>query len=335
VSPDRKNAHIVLFLSFRLFDSKSCEVLPCCIYSLADLAVILVPREIIPIPRIPPCVNSSGHVMATCDPGLTSPTVKGDMSMFPVTISGVVDTFEGTPPLPNDSASGNEPQLEINLSSLDSSSNAGTPHSCHQRNKDGRKASTNTHVQHSKSFPKDSVHSDSHKGGLCSEPDDNRASCPDISNLTAVPHLASPKWKKRRHRGRHRHDHSMTTGSPSHDFGLQLPSPRTDANCCTVIPSASPLHATDSADLSKSAPCDTWSLMGIITDPMSWGPESSSTERVASPPFKVCSSVSSDLTPSKDQRRSTGSSWCSQALPFFSVSLSGDDDVTQVQCLFF
>jgi hypothetical protein len=162
----------------------------------------------------------------------------------------------------------------------------------------------------------------------------NSESCsPDVGNLTAVPQLSSCRWRKRRHRGRHRrrnYDNAMVTESPPDDPRLQSPSARTTASGSsslpTAIPSALSLHRAESDVVSKSAPCG---------DPVSWDLESESAERVShtsaytldSPPFQICSSSSPDLT------WSTNRSWYSQAFPFFSVSLGGDDDVTKVQCI--
>jgi hypothetical protein len=78
--------------------------------------------------------------------------------------------------------------------------------------------------------------------------------------------------------------------------------------------------------------------MDMASDTMSRDRGSGSTEKAASttpgaldsPTLRVCFSTSADPAPSKDQRRSASRSWYSQAFPFFSVSLSGDDDVTEV-----
>jgi hypothetical protein len=268
--------------------------------------------------------------------------------MFPVTLGGVIDTFEGPPPLIHNSPPCKEPQLEINHCSVDSSSNVVSSPSLHCHSKDNRNTPPSSHVQHSTSSPRYVVYSDSRDGGLSSELGSNRASCPDVGNLTTVPHLSSCRCRKRRHRGRHcRHnsDNGTATASAPDDLRLQPPRPRTTANGSstipTVIPSALSSHGAESGVVSKSAPCDTCSYMGMVSNPVSWDLESGSTERVSqtspctldSPPLRVCSSTSADLTPSKDQRRSTSRSWYSQALPFFSVSLGGDDDVAEVRCI--
>jgi hypothetical protein len=268
--------------------------------------------------------------------------------MFPVTIGGVVDTCEGPSPLLHDSSPCKDPQLEINHCSVDSSSSVVSSPSPHHRSKDNKNAPPNSHMEHSASSPRYVVCSGSLDGAPIREPCSNQVSCPDVGNLTTVPHLSSCRWRKRRHRGRHRRrnsDNAMVTESPPNDLRLQSPSPRTTANGSstvpTVVPSALALHSAESDVVSKSAPCDTWSFMDMISDPVSSDLESHSAERVsqtspyklASPPFKIYSCSSPDLTLSKDQRWSTSRSWYSQAIPFFSGSLCGDHGVTEVQCI--
>jgi hypothetical protein len=330
----------VVFSSFGHSTRILFDVQPCCALLQAEWTGIQVP-----IPRIRTFMASGGHAIAPCDPGLASSSVKDDINMFPVTISSVVDTFEGHLPLPHDPPPRIDPQLKGNRRFAHSSSNVDAPSRQH-RSKDNSNASVDTHIDHSKSSLKDAVRSDLHKGDVVIN---NRASCPDIRNLAAVPQLASPRWKKRRHRGRHRRHHSdniMITASPPEDLRLHLPASRIAANGSnthpTDIPSASSLDCSDSDDLFKSAPCDTWNFMDMVNDSVSTDLESSNTENAPqtsfgtldSPPFTVCSSTSPDPASSKGQRRSTSRSWYSQALPFFSISLGGDDDVTEVLYFF-
>lgn len=260
--------------------------------------------------------------------------------MFPVTIGGVVDTFEGPSPLLHD------PQLEINHRSVDSSSSIVSCPSPHHRSKDNKNTPPNSHMEHSTSFARYVVSSDSLDGAVSSEPCNKQVSCPDVGNLTTVPQLSSCRWRKRRHRGRqrrHNSDNVMVTESPPDDLRLQSPSPMTTANVSsilpTVVPSALSQHSAESDVVSKSAPCDTWSFMGMISDPVSSDLESRSAQRVSqtspytldSAPFKIHFSSSPDLTLSKDQRWATSRSWYTRAFPFLSGSLCGDNDVTEVR----
>ena len=244
-----------------------------------------------------------------------------------------MDAIENPPPTPDDSPPGKDSQLQLKRGSVDSSSNIGSPASRKHYSQKNRNTSTSLHTEYSKSYPKD-VSSDSGESGLSNGCGNNQASSPGIRTLTRTPQLASPRPKKRRHRGRHRqHSNAMVVGSLQDD-----PSPRTAANGSavpsTTVPSAGPLRDTDPDGFSKSAP-DSWSFMGMASDPVSWSLEPSSTETAPltspvtedSPPNTACTCV-----PSKDQRRLTKGSWYTQALPFFSVSFSGDDDVTEVQC---
>jgi hypothetical protein len=256
------------------------------------------------------------------------------MNIFPVAIDDVFDTAEDPPPLPADSPPGKDSQLQRNHVPVDSSSNVVTPASRKHYIQKNRNASTSLHSELSKSYPKDVVSCDSRASGLSSGCGNNQASCPDISTLTRIPQLATPRLKKRRHRGRHRqHSDNMVTGSPQDD-----PLPRTAGNGSatpvSIVPSASSLRDTDPDSLSKSAHCDSWSFVGMVSDPVSWGLESSSTETVPMTSPDTADSpttTASSSTPPKDQRRLTKRSWYTQALPFFSVSLGGDDDVTEVQ----
>jgi len=258
------------------------------------------------------------------------------MNIFPVAIGDVLDAIEDPPPLPDDSPPDKESQLQIKRVPLESSSSISAPASRRHYGQNNRNTSATLHTGYSKSYPKDVVSSDSGESGLSSGCGNNPTSSPDIRTLTRIPQLASPRSKKKRHRGRRRQhsDSAMVTGSPQDD-----PSPRTAANGSatplTTLPSAGSLRDSDPDCFSKSAPCDSWSFMGMVSDPVSWGLKSSSTETVPlmstvtadSPPNTACT-----CTPPKDQRRLTKGSWYTQALPFFSVSLGGDDDVTEVQC---
>lgn len=258
------------------------------------------------------------------------------MNIFPVAIGDVLDAVEDPPPLPDDSPPGKDSQLQIKRVPVESSSNvsASVPRKHYSQN--NRNTSASLHTEYSKSYPKDVVSSDSGESGLSGGCGNNEASSPDIRTLTRMPQLASSRSKKRRHRGRRRQrsDNAMVTGSLQDD-----PSPRTAANgsaaSLTTLPPAGSLRDSDPDGFSKSAPCDSWSFMGMVSGPVSWGLESSSTETAPlmstvtadSPPNTACT-----CTPPKDQRRLTMGSWYTQALPFFSVSLGGDDDVTEVEC---
>jgi hypothetical protein len=258
--------------------------------------------------------------------------------MFPVTIGGIVDTFEGPSSLIHDSPPCKDPQLEINHRSVASSSSVVPSRSSHHRSEDNSSTPPNSRMEHCTSSPRHVVCSDSPDAAVSSESCSNQASCPDIGNLTTVPQLSSCRWRKRRHRGRHRrrnYGNAMVTESPPADLRTTASG---SSSLPTVIPSALSLHSAESGVVSKSAPCG---AMGIISDLVSWNLESDSAERVPqtsayaldSPPFKICSSSSPDLTPSQNPRCSTSRSWYSQAFPFFSVSLGGDYDVTKVQCI--
>jgi hypothetical protein len=259
------------------------------------------------------------------------------MNIFPVAIGDVLDAIEDPPPLPDDSPPGKDLQPQIKRVSVDSSSDISAPASSRKHySQSNRNASTSLRTEYSKSYPKDVMSADSRESGLSSRCGNNQASSPETRTLTRIPQLASPRSKKRRHRGRHRQhsDNTVVTGSLQDD-----PSPRTAANGSAAplntVPPAGSLRRSDPDGFSKSAPCDYWSFMGMVSDPVSWGLESNSTETVplTSPvtatnqPNTACS-----CAPPKDQRRLTKGSWYSQALPFFSASLGGDDDVTEVQC---
>lgn len=255
------------------------------------------------------------------------------MNIFPVAIDDVLDAIQDPPPLPDDSPPGKDSQLQIKRVPVDSSSNIGAPASRKHYSQNNRNTSTSLHTECSKSYAKD-VSSDSGESGLSNSCGNNQASSPGIRTFTRMPQLASPRPKKRRHRGRHRqHSNAVFIGSLQDD-----PSPRTGANCSvappTTVPSAESLRNSDPFGFSKSAP-DSWSFMSMVSDPVSWNLESSSTETVPltspvtedSPPNTACT-----CTRPKDQRRLTKGSWYTQALPFFSVSLGADDDFTEVQC---
>jgi hypothetical protein len=256
------------------------------------------------------------------------------MNIFPVAIGDVLDAVEDPLPLPDDSPPGKDSQLQINRVPVDSSSDISAPASRKHYSQNNRSASTSLYKEYSQSYPKDVVSSDSRGSGLSSGCDRNQASSSEGRTLARIPQLASPRSKKRRHRGRHR-QHSgngMVTGALRDDL-----SPRTAANgsaAVTTLPPAGSWHDSDPYGFSKSAPCDTWSFMGMVSDPVSWGLEPSSTKIVPltspvtadSPPKTACS-----CTPPKDRRLLTKGSWFTQALPF-SVSLGGDDDVKKVQC---
>jgi hypothetical protein len=261
------------------------------------------------------------------------------MNIFPVAIDDVFDTVEDPPPLPDDSPPGKDSQLQRNHVPVDSSSNVGTPASRIHYNQNNRNTSTSLLSECSKSYPKDVVSSDSRESGLSSDCGNKQASSSDISALTGIPQLSSRTWKKRRHRGRPRQhsDNVMVTGSPQDG-----PSPRTAASgsstSVSTVPSAASFRDTDPAGFAKSASCGSWSFMRMVSDPVSCGLESSSTETAPlaspdtadSPTTTTCSS-----TPPRDQHSLTKRSWYTQALPFFSVSLGGDDDVTEVQYTLF
>ena len=259
---------------------------------------------------------------------------KGGMNIFPVAIGDVLDAIEDPPPLPDDSPPGKDSQLQIKRVPVDSSSNIGAPASRKHDGQNNRNTSTSLRTECSKSYPKDIVSSDSRESGLSSGCGNNQASSPGIGTVTRIPQLASPRPKKRRHRGRHRQhsDSAMVTGS------LQdYPSPRTTANGSaaplTTVPPAGSLRDSGPDGFSKSAPYDSWSFMGMVSDPVSWGLDSSSTETVPlTSPVTADSPSNTACTPPKDQRRLTKGLWHTQALPFFFVTLGGDDDVTEVQC---
>ena len=266
-------------------------------------------------------------------PSRTRLSDTGGMNIFPVAIGDVLGAIEDPPPLPDDSPPGKVSQLQIQRVPVDSSSNIGAPASRKHYSQNNRNTSTSLHTEYSKSYAKD-VSSDSGESGLSNDCGNNQASSPGIRTLTRMPQLASPRPKKRRHRGRHRHhSNAVVIGSLQDD-----PSPRTAANGSatlpTTVPPAGSLRDSDPDGFSKSAP-DSWSFMGMVSDPMSWSLESSSTETVPltspvtedSPPNTACTCI-----PPNDQRRLTKGSWYTQALPFFSISLGGDDDITEVQC---
>lgn len=254
------------------------------------------------------------------------------MNIFPVAIGDVLDAIEDPPPLPDDSPPGKDSQLQTKRVPVDSSSNVIAPASRKHYSQNDRNTSTSLRTEYSKSYPKD-VSSDSGESGLSNGCGNNQASSPGVRTFARIPQLTSPRSRKRRHRGRHRqHSNVMVTGSLQDD-----PSPRTAANGSaaplTTVPPAESFRGSDPDGFSKSAP-DYWSFMGMVSNPTSWGLESSSTETVPltspitedSAPNTTCT-----CTPPKDQRRLTKGSWYTQA-PFFSVSLGGDDDVTEVQC---
>jgi hypothetical protein len=248
--------------------------------------------------------------------------------MFPVTIGGVVDTFEGPSPLIPNPPPCKGPQLDINHRPVVSSS----PSPQH-RGEDNRNSPLSSRTQLCSSSPRNVVCSDSLDGGLSCKSRDNRAPCPDIGNLTTVSQLSSCRCRKRRHRGRHRSrypDNTMVIESLPDDLKLLSPSATTTANSSSILPTVVPcalsLHSTESSVVSKSAPCDTSRFMGMISDPVSG-------KAGTAPQTSRHSSASPDLTPSKAQHRSTCRSWYSQAIPFFSDILGGDDDVTKVQCI--
>jgi hypothetical protein len=250
------------------------------------------------------------------------------MNMFPIAIGDVLDAVEEPAPLPDDSPPpGKDLQLQSNHMPVDSSSNVGTSASRKHYDQNNKNASTSLHSEHSKLFPKSFVSSDPREGGLSSGCSSSQASSSDVTALTRIPRLASPRWKKRRHRGRHRQqsDNVMVTGSLRDD-----PSPRTAANGSathlTALPSAASLCDTDTDRLSKSAPCDSLCFVGMVCDPLSWGLESSSAETV---PLTAADNADSP-TPPQEHSRKIQRSWYTQALPFFSVSLGGDDGVTEV-----
>jgi len=258
------------------------------------------------------------------------------MNIFPVDIGDVLDATEDPPPLLDDSPPSKDSQSQIKSVPVDSSSDISAPASRKHYSQNNRNTSTILHTECSKSYPKDVVSSDSRDSVMGSGCGNNQASCPDIRTVTRIPQLASPRPKKRRHRGRRRQhsDSAMVTGSLQDDS-----SPRTAANGSAAPPSTVPpagsLLYSDPDGFSKSAPCDYWSFMGMVSDPVSWGLESSSTETVPlTSPVRADSSpdTACTCTPPKDQRRLTKRSWYTQALPYFSVSLGGDDDVTEVQC---
>jgi hypothetical protein len=255
--------------------------------------------------------------------------------MFPVTIGGVIDTFDVPSPLIHDSPPCKDPQLEINHRSVDSSSSVVSSPSPRHRSKDNRNTPPNSHMDHCASSARCVVCSESLDGSVSSESCSNQASCPDVGNLTAVPQLSSCRWRKRRHRRRYRrrnYDNAMVTESPSNDLRLQSPSASGCSSLPTVIPSALSLQSAESDALSKSAPC----AVDTVIDPVSDSAErvsQTSAYALVSPRFQICSSSSPDLTSSQDQRWSTSRSWYSQAFPFFSVSPGRDDDVTKVQCI--
>jgi hypothetical protein len=247
-----------------------------------------------------------------------------------------LDAIEDPPPLLDDSPPSKDSQSRINRVPVNSSSDISAPVSRKHYSQNNGKTSTSVHTECSKSYPKNVVSSDLRESVMGSGCGDNQASSPDIRTITRIPQLASPRPKKRRHRGRRRQhsDSAMVTGSLQDD-----PSHRTDANGSTAppttVPPAESLRYSDPDGFSKSAPCDYWSFMGMVCDPVSWGLESSSTETAPlTSPVRADSSPNTayTCTPPKDQRRLTKRSWYTQALPYFSVSLGGDDDVTEVQC---
>jgi hypothetical protein len=264
--------------------------------------------------------------------------------VFPVTIGGVVDTFEGPSPLIHDPPPCKDPQPEINRRCVDSSPDASS--ACpHCRSEDNRHLLLSSHMQHSTASPTYVVCSDSLDSSLNSESRSSRASCPDVGNLSAAPQLSSRRCRKRRHRGRHHSHHSdnaMVTESRHHDVRLPSPSTRTTALGSSSLPTVVPCamsYCAGSGVVSKSAPCATASFMSI-NGPVPWDLESGNAGRVSqtssytleSPPLRVCSPASPDRTPTRDQRRSTRRSWYSQGFPFFS-SLAADDGVTEVRCI--
>jgi hypothetical protein len=260
------------------------------------------------------------------------------MNIFPVAIGDVLNAVEDPPPLPDDSPPGKDSQLQINSVPVDSSSNVSAPATRKHYSQNNRNASASLRTEYSQSYPKDLISSDSRESGLGSGCGRNQASSPEIRTLARIPQLASPRSKKLRHRGRHR-QHSgngMVTGSLRDDL-----SPRTAANGSaaplTTVPPAGSSHDSDSYGFSKSAPCDCWSFMGMVSEPVSWSLESSSTETVPLTSPVTADSTSNtacSCTPPKDQRRLTKGSWFTQALPFFSVSRGGADDVKKVQWCF-
>ncbi|KAJ4452209.1 hypothetical protein ANN_03727 [Periplaneta americana] len=221
--------------------------------------------------------------------------------MYPVTIPGVADSFEEPPPLPHDSPPGRD------LAKLQRSRSSGDASHRQRKSSSGQTSKPRS------------------KAELTSE--GGRVSCPEASRV--VPQVSSPRSKKRRHRGRHRHHHSDL--GPE-DFRLNIPTNKPDATNGSTAPTLVPPSSSrgaDSGDLSKSAPCDTWCLTDLDNGAEARSPEPRSTDKVDNPPFRLRSCTSPDYFSSMDQSRPSCRSWYNRACPFFATSLTGDDNAAE------
>ncbi|XP_069680558.1 uncharacterized protein [Periplaneta americana] len=226
---------------------------------------------------------------------------KGLPSMYPVTIPGVADSFEEPPPLPHDSPPGRD------LAKLQRSRSSGDASHRQRKSSSGQTSKPRS------------------KAELTSE--GGRVSCPEASRV--VPQVSSPRSKKRRHRGRHRHHHSDL--GPE-DFRLNIPTNKPDATNGSTAPTLVPPSSSrgaDSGDLSKSAPCDTWCLTDLDNGAEARSPEPRSTDKVDNRPFRLRSCTSPDYFSSMDQSRPSCRSWYNRACPFFATSLTGDDNAAE------